>query len=41
MGAEPHLQKPDCTVLYFPEVSIVIFITKMKIHAVDTESEAA
>lgn len=29
------------SVLYFSEVSIVMFVTKMKIHAVDTESEAA
>ncbi|EAA1980347.1 hypothetical protein DOV67_24910 [Salmonella enterica subsp. enterica serovar Java] len=32
---------PGCAVLYFTEVVIVIFVTKMKIHAVDTESEAA
>lgn len=32
---------PDCSVLYFSEVAFVTLITKMKIHAVDTESEAA
>ncbi|ECC8925350.1 hypothetical protein DOJ94_23670 [Salmonella bongori] len=36
-----HLQGPDCSVLYFSEVILVTLITKMKIHAVDTESEAA
>lgn len=34
-------QGAGCSVLYFYEVSIVMFITRMKTHAVDTENEAA